>query len=402
MLPLAKSSAANLAESLTPEAVVNCIHAVLPASESKAALHEPRFAGNERRYLDDCIDTGWVSYGGAYVERFERAVADACGAKHAIAVTSGTVALQVALSTGGLQPSDEVLAPALTFVASANAIVHAGGVPHFVDVDEATFGISPRALAVPLDAVGEASSDGLYNRITGRRIAAMLPVHVFGHPVDLDPLTEIAKRYRLLVVEDATEGLGSRYKGRPCGSLAPISALSFNGNKIVTSGVGGAILSDDAAPARRIRHLTTTAKQSHPWAFIHDEVAWNFRMPNINAALGLAQLEQLPEAIRAKRRLHARYSDVFANLSGLRVFTEASFAQSNYWLISLVLDRGQEALLEPILKATNMAGLATRPAWVPMHHLPMYEKNPRAPLPVTEDLARRIINVPSSPFLSPA
>jgi len=394
-------SSAVLAEMLTPQAVVSRIRAVLPATEANVALHEPRFQGNEKRYLDDCIDTGWVSYGGAYVERFEGALAKACGTKYAIAVTSGTVALQVALSTGGLRPGDEVLVPGLTFVASANAIVHAGGVPHFVDVDEATFGISPVALAAHLDAVGEVGSDGLYNRVTGRRIFAMLPVHVFGHPADLDSLREIAKRHRLLVVEDATEALGSRYKGRPCGSLAPISALSFNGNKIVTSGGGGAILSDDAALAHRIRHLTTTAKQSHPWAFIHDEVAWNFRLPNINAALGLAQLERLPEAVRAKRRLHARYSDVFVSLPGLRVFTEAPFAESNYWLISLVLDRGQEALLDPILKATNMAGLATRPAWVPMHHLPMYEQNPQAPLPVAEDLARRIINVPSSPFLSP-
>jgi len=230
----------------------------------------------------------------------------------------------------------------------------------------------------------------------------LLPVHIFGHPVDMDPLIELAVRYGLLVVEDAAEALGGRYKGRACGSLAKIAALSFNGNKIATSGGGGAILTDDAALARRIRHLTTTAKQSHPWAFIHDEVAWNFRMPNINAALGLAQIEQLSDAVTAKRRLWRKYADAFSTMPGIRIFEEAPFARSNYWLVSLLLDRGREHTLEPILAATNGAGLMTRPAWTPMHRLTMYADNPRAPLPVTESLVQRIINIPSSPFLSPA
>jgi perosamine synthetase len=393
--------APNVTESLDPLAVVRRLRAVLPANAAKVALHEPHFQGNEKRYLDDCVDTGWVSYGGAYVERFERALANACGTAHAVAVTSGTVALQVALQVGGVQPGDEVLVPALTFVASANAIVHAGGIPHFIDADETTLGVSPRALAAHLDSVGEFCSGGLYNRRSGRRISALLPVHIFGHPVDMDPLTALAERYGLLVVEDATEALGSRYKRRPCGSLAPLAALSFNGNKIVTAGGGGAILTNEESLARRIRHLTTTAKRPHPWAFNHDEVAWNFRMPNINAALGLAQLERLPDAVAAKRRLWRRYSDAFAELSGIRVFAEAPFAESNYWLVSLLLDRDQDDLLEPILAATNGAGLTTRPAWTPMHRLPMYEGSPRASLPVAEDLVRRIVNVPSSPFLSP-
>ena len=375
------------------------IRSTLPAGETRVALHEPRFFGNEKRYVDDCIESTWVSYGGSYVERFERALADACSVAHAVVVTSGTVALQVALIGGGLRAGEEVLVPSLTFVASANAIVHAGGVPHFVDADEETLGISPAALAAHLDHVGERRDGLFYNRATGRRIAALLPVHVFGHPADMDALNELALRYGLFVVEDATEALGSRYRGRNCGSLAPLSVLSFNGNKIVTTGGGGAVLTNDAEYSRWLRRITTTAKQPHRWAFFHDEIAWNYRLPNINAALGLAQLERLASMLKAKRQLHRRYTESFADFSGLRIFADAPFAESNYWLVTLILEPGQESQLEPILSVTNDSGLTTRPAWTPMHQLPMYRDHPRAALPVTESLARRIISLPSSPFL---
>jgi perosamine synthetase len=258
----------------------------------------------------------------------------------------------------------------------------------------------PVALSSYLDRIAVYRSGELCNRETGRRIAALLPVHVFGHPVDADAINAVADRYGLLVVEDATEALGSRYKGRPCGSLAPLSTLSFNGNKIVTTGGGGAILTDDAGLAERLRHLTTTAKRPHAWHFFHDAVAWNYRMPNLNAALGLAQLEQLARSIGCKRRLQKMYAEVFANCPGVRVFSERDFAESNYWLISLVLDRSHQGFLDAILTVTNEAGLMTRPLWTPMHQLPMYIYNPRAPLPVTEDLSRRVISVPSSPFLA--
>ena len=387
---------------IDPLEIVRRIRAVLPPAETHAALHEPRFSGNERKYVDDCIDTNWVSYAGSYVGRFEQALAQTCGVAHAIAVSSGTVALQVALHVGGVEPGAEVIVPALTFVASANAIVHAGAVPHFVDVDETTLGISPPRLAEHLAQVGEMRGGKLYNKQTGRRIAAILPVHVFGHPVDMDALTAVAEKNQLLAIEDATEALGSFYKGRPCGSLAPLSTLSFNGNKVVTTGGGGAVLTNDAALAQRIRHLTTTAKLPHRWAFLHDEVGWNFRMPNLNAALGLAQLEQLAQMVQAKRRLQRRYAEQFADFERLHVFADASFARSNYWLVTLILDEDNESLLNAILAATNEAGLMTRPIWTPMHRLPMYADHPRAPLPVTESLAARIINVPSSPFLAPA
>lgn len=382
--------------------VVRRIRSVVPASQGRVALHEPWFVGNERAYLNDCIDTAWVSYGGPYVERFEKALAETCGSEHAVAVTSGTVALQVALTIAGLAAGEEVLVPALTFVASANAIVHAGGVPHFVDVEEATLGMSPAALEAHLNEIAERRDGKVFNKLTGRRIAALMPVHVFGHPVDMEALNDIAARYQLAVIEDAAEALGSLHRSKPCGSLGKLAALSFNGNKIVTTGGGGAIVTSDEHMAHRIRHLTTTAKTPHRWAFWHDEVAWNYRLPSINAALGLAQLEQLDRMIAAKRQLQQRYIEAFADLDGVRVFTEVPGMQSNYWLVALVLDADQASLLEALLLAANDAGLMTRPIWTPMHQLPMYADNPRAPLPVTEDLCKRVINVPSSAFLAAA
>jgi perosamine synthetase len=385
-----------------PKEVVRRIRAALPASETGVALHEPRFFGNEKAYLADCIDTNWVSYSGSYVKRFEDVLARSCGVAHAVSVTSGTVALQIALQSAGVRTGDEVLVPALTFVASANAVVHAGGVPHFVDADVLTLGIDPAALARHLDTIAQVRNGETWNRATGRRIAAILPVHIFGHPADMDAIVAVAAQYGLAVIEDATEALGSRYKDRPCGSLARIAVLSFNGNKVVTTGGGGAILTDDAAVADRLRHLTTTAKLPHRWAFNHDEIGWNFRMPNINAALGLAQMEKLGVVVAAKRRLWKKYREAFAGFSSGRIFIDAPFAESNYWLVALILEPGCEDRLEDVLAATNADGLMTRPAWTPMHRLPMYGSNPRAPLPVTDDLCRRIVNLPSSPFLAPA
>lgn len=386
---------------INPLQVRDRIRAALPATEVRVELYEPRFHGSEKTYVSDCIDTAWVSYAGAYVEKFENALAQACGTAHAVCVSSGTVALQIALWAAGIGAGDEVIVPSLTFVATANAIVHTGATPHFVDCDELSLGMAPSALRAHLENIGERRDGVLRNRISGARIAALLPVHIFGHPCDMDALNTIAAEFSLAVIEDATESLGSRYKNLPSGSLAPLAALSFNGNKIVTTGGGGAILTGDALLAQRIKHMTTTAKRPHRWAFLHDEVAWNFRLPNLNAALGLAQMEQLPWALDAKRRLHDHYVAAFSGVAGMRIFSDAPFARSNYWLVTLILDAGQEDMLEPVLEATNGAGLATRPAWVPMHQLPMYRDAARAPLPVTESLARRIVNLPSSPFLAP-
>lgn len=382
-----------------PAQIVAAIRSVVGPSETPIGLHEPKFTGNEWTYVKDCIDTGWVSYNGAYVAKFEQMLCDLTGAASCAAVANGTVAIEIALRVAGVTAHDEVLSPSLTFVATNNAIVHVGAVPHFIDSEERTLGVDPAALADYLKDIAEPTADGARNRLTERRLAAVLPMHVFGHPVDMDALNEVAARWRIPVIEDAAEAIGSTYKGRGCGSLAPIAAMSFNGNKIVTTGGGGAILSRDPEVGKRIRYLTTTAKQPHPWEFIHDEVAWNFRLPNLNAAMGCAGLERLPEMLDAKRRLQARYEQVFGNMAGVSVFREAEGCGSNYWLSALLLDSPDLALRDAILEACQDAGLMARACWRLNHHLPMYRDNPRMPLTVAERLQPRIINLPSSPFL---
>lgn len=362
------------------------------------ALHEPRFDGDEWEFVKECLDTGWVSSIGSYVDEFESRLAAACGVDHAVAVVNGTAALQLAVMLAGVRRGDEVIVPAMTFAATANAIHHAGAVPHFADSEIATLGLDPDKLDRHLSEVCEATDEGFRNRATGRRIAAIIPVHVFGHPVDMDRLADVAARYRLPVIEDAAEALGSSYKGRPAGSLSQIAALSFNGNKIVTTGGGGALLTNDEALAKRARHVATQAKRAHRWEFFHDEAGFNFRMPNINAALGVAQLMQLEGFVGAKRRLAESYMQAFEGMAHVTVFREPSFARSNYWLNTLILSNCDDR--EPVLAATNDAGIMTRPVWTLLHKLPMFKDCPRMDLSTAEDLERRIVNIPSSAVLA--
>jgi perosamine synthetase len=395
------SAAPAAAPALDPAAIVAAIRGAVGPARARVALHEPHFAGNEWIYVKEAIDSTFVSSVGPHVERFERALERACEARHAVATVNGTAALHVALVLAGVKPGDQVLCPALTFVATANAIVHAGATPHFVDSAFDTLGLDPGALARHLARVAERRGGATVERASGARIAAVVPMHTFGHPVDMDGLGEVARDWRLAVIEDATESLGSRHRGRPTGSGARLACLSFNGNKIVTTGGGGAILSDDEALARRARHLTTTAKRPHAWAFDHDEVAWNYRLPNLNAALGLAQLERLGAFVAAKRALARRYEREFARVAGVAVVREPPGAESNYWLNAILLDEAQARRRDEVLEATNAAGLGTRPAWTPMSALPMFAACPRAPLPVAESIARRLVNLPSSAFLGP-
>lgn len=375
------------------------IEEVIGAAPRPVPLHAPEFDGSEWAMVKDCLDSGWVSSVGAYVERFEAEVARLCGAAHGVAAVNGTAALQIALQVAGVRPGDEVLLPSLTFVATANAVRHAGAVPHFVDSAHDTLGLDPAALEAHLRRVARPGPDGPVNGETGALIRAVVPMHVFGHPVEMDALLALAERWGLIVVEDAAEALGSRYRGRPCGGLGRIAALSFNGNKIVTTGGGGAIVTSDPELASRARHLTTTAKMPHRWAFEHDEVGYNYRLPNLNAALGCAQLEQLAHRLACKRRLSGRYLSAFAGMEGAAIFPEPPGCDSNHWLNTLLLSPGQAHRRDALLDRLNEAGLQCRPAWTPMHRLPMYRDCPRAPLPVTEDLAARIINLPSSAVL---
>jgi perosamine synthetase len=380
-------------------AIVEAVAAVVGDAARPVHLHEPRFAGHEWDYVKRCIDEGWVSSAGAFVGDFERRLASACGTKAAVALVNGTAALHVALRLNGVKPGDEVILPSLTFIATANAVAYCGAVPHFVDIDPDRLGIDPVALDRHLRRIADIKAGVAVNRETGRAIRACVPVHVFGHPADMDAINRICAELGITVIEDATESLGSLYRGRPCGGLSHAGVLSFNGNKIVTTGGGGAIVTNDLDLAARTKHLTTTAKLPHRWAFLHDETGWNYRLPNINAALGVAQLEALDGFVAAKRRLALRYAAAFGAVEGVRFVNEPADTASNYWLNAILLDEDSEAARDEVLEATHAAGLLTRPAWTPMHQLPMFAAAPRADLAVTETIHRRLINLPSSAVL---
>lgn len=380
--------------------ILEAVNFALSLAERPIALHEPRFGVRERELVMDCIDTNWVSSAGRYVTLFEEMIASTVGVPHAVAVVNGTAALHAALVLEGVKPDDEVIVPSITFVATANAVSHVGAIPHFVDSMWTTMGLDPVALDEHLQQVGVWNDGKLFNRQTGRRIRAVVPVHVFGHPVDVPQLQALVAKYDLVVIEDATESLGSTWKGKACGTFGHSAVLSFNGNKIITTGGGGMILTTDDQYARRARHLTTTAKITHAWAFDHDEVGYNYRLPNINAALGCAQIERLPDMVAAKRALADRYLQVFEHVSGACIFREPSGAASNYWLNTLVLDREFSDKRDALLSMLHADGIQARPLWTPLHLLPMYRDCPRAPLPVAEDMFTRCINLPSSPFLA--
>ena len=384
--------------SFDPNLVVEALASVVPGP---AALHEPEIAGREWDYVKECLDTGWVSSAGAYVDRFEAMLSEVTGAAHAVATINGTAALHAGLVLAGVEADDEVIVPALTFVATANAVAYLGARPHFADSEEKTLGLDAGKLARHLESIADVQGGLSINAGTGRPIRAVVCMHTFGHPVDLDPLTEVCRRFGLVLIEDAAESLGSYYKGRHTGTWGRLSVLSFNGNKTVTTGGGGAILTNDGETARAARHLTTTAKLPHAWEFVHDRVGFNYRMPNVNAAIGCAQLEQLPGFLVRKRRLAAAYREALAGVAGVRFFDEPDFARSNYWLNLLLLDPSRADQRDALLALCHERGLEARPAWTPMHRLAMYKDAPRMDLSVAEDLNRRLINVPSSVRLAP-
>ena len=380
--------------------VVDAVRSVTGAGS--VGLHEPCFAGNEMLYLKECIDSTYVSSVGQFVDRFERDLVTVTGAKYAVAVVNGTAALHIALLLAGVEALDEVLIPALTFVATANAVSYCGAIPHFVESEERTLGIDPQALREYLQDISEIRNDRCVNRHTGRIIRALVPMHVFGHPVDIDGLLAVARDFRLALVEDAAESLGSTVNGRHTGTFGLMGTLSFNGNKIITTGGGGAILFNDVKLAKHAKHLTTTAKLPHRWAFEHDAIAYNYRLPNLNAALGCAQLEQLPTFLTAQRRLFERYQQAFASVQGVHIMAESPGCRSNYWLQALLIDESSANQRDAILAATNDLGLMTRPVWTLLHLLAPYRQCPRMDLPVAESLQRRLINLPSSAVLGTA
>jgi aminotransferase in exopolysaccharide biosynthesis len=361
--------------------------------DSSVPLHRPVFGGSERQDLVACIDSNFVSSVGEKVTEMERRVADFAGARFGVAVVNGTNALQVALRLVGVERDSEVITQALTFVATCNAVSYLGAHPVFVDVERSTLGMSPDALRAFLEEFGERREDGCFNRSTGRRIAACQPMHTFGHPVRIDEIAEICSDWGIALVEDAAESLGSYYRGRHTGGFGRLGVFSFNGNKIVTTGGGGMVVTDDEMLAQRAKHLTTTAKVPHPYEYVHDELGYNFRMPNLNAALGCAQMEQLPGFLVAKREIAAHYARFFTERS-IEFVREPDGAKSNYWLNAIVLNSREER--DRFLKETNDQGVMTRPIWRLMSDLPMYRHCQADDLSMSRWLEERVVNLPSS------
>jgi aminotransferase in exopolysaccharide biosynthesis len=360
------------------------------------ALHAPSFLGNEWTYLRECLDSTFVSSVGAFVDRFEADLALYTGAKHAIAVANGTAALHVSLLLAGVQSGDEVLVPALTFVATANAVHYCHATPHFVDSEARTLGVDALRLDAYLSEFTRQRDGQCVNLATGKIIRALIVMHVFGHPCELDALLQVARKHHIALLEDAAEALGSWYGQRHVGTFGLLGALSFNGNKIITTGGGGAILTNDTALAKRAKHLTTTAKLPHSWAYEHDEVGFNYRMPNLNAALGCAQLELMPGFLAQKRVLHARYAAQFQKVQGVRLVSEPANCQSNYWLQALQLDPAEAGKRDDLLDTLNATGISARPVWKLMHQLQQFESCPRMDLWQAQALERQLINIPSS------
>lgn len=379
-----------------PDEIVSVLETVLQKTEKPIALHEPYFGGQEWEYIKDCLDSGYVSSVGTYVNKFEHALATFTGSKYAACVVNGTAALQICLMLAGVGQGDEVLTPALSFIATANAVCYLNAIPHFVDSEMLSLGVDGEKLDEYLKNIAELRDGVCYNKRTDRPIRALIVMHSFGHPVDLEPILKLCSAYGLELIEDAAESLGSYYKNVHTGKFGKLAAVSFNGNKIVTTGGGGAILTDDEDLFMRAKHITTTAKLPHRWAFVHDEVGFNYRMPNINAALGCAQLEQIEEFLLLKRALSDEYRKAFEGMPEISFFTEPPYAKSNYWLNTIVLSQENAQLRDGILDATNQKGLQTRPVWTLMSRLPMFQGCPRMDLTTAEGLEQRIINIPSS------
>lgn len=359
-------------------------------------LSVPEIGGNEWRYVKECLDTGWVSSVGPFVDRFEREIAEYLGAGHAVATVNGTAALHVALLVAGVRPDDVVIVSTLTFIAPVNAIRYAGAWPVFIDAEPEYWQMDPRRVAEFLEHECDSAGGELRHRATGRRVSAILPVHILGHPVDLDPILDLARRYGLRVVEDATEGLGSKYRGRPVGCLGDVGCFSFNGNKIMTTGGGGMLVTGDKALADRARYLTTQAKDD-PVEYVHGAVGYNYRLSNVQAAIGCAQLERLDEYVRAKRRIAAAYSAAFADLPDVTVMPHAPWAESNFWMYTVLFkSEGGGVNSREVMRQLGTCGIQARPLWQPVHRSPACADLPASSSPVADRLNAQALSLPCS------
>jgi perosamine synthetase len=373
---------------------INFIRQTFKIEKDFIPLHEPRFFGNERKYVLDAIDSTFVSSVGKYVNKFEDMMCEITGAKYAIALVNGTNALHLSLILAGVKEKEEVLTQSLTFIATANAISYCNAIPHFVDVDKETMGLSPSLLKKHLEENTEQRNGLCYNKQTGNRIAACVPMHTFGLPLYIDELVTICNEYNIPLVEDAAESLGSLYKGKHTGTFGLMGTFSFNGNKTITSGGGGAIVTDNEELAKRAKHLSTQAKIPHKWEYKHDEIAYNYRMPNLNAALACAQLEQLDGYIENKRELSDLYFAFFKGNKNIKLAREVKDAKANYWLNAVILK--DKETRDSFLENTNSNGIMTRPIWGLMTNLEMFKNSPKSDLLNAEWLEERVVNITSS------
>lgn len=367
---------------------------------SSAQLHEPFFNGNEWENLKKCLDTGFVSSVGSYVNEFESKIAEYTGAKYAVAMINGTAALHLALLIAGVGSGDEVLVPSLSFVATANAVSYIKAIPHFVECSENNFGVDPFLLRAYLEKITFVKNGVCINRKTNRIIKVLMPMHVFGHPCDIVELKKIAREYKLTLIEDAAESLGSFYNGKHTGTFGEMGIISFNGNKTITTGGGGAIITNDRKIAQKAKYLSTTAKENHPFIFFHKEVGYNYRMPNLNAALGCAQIEKLPIILQMKKHLNLRYKNALSKVQHILFLDEETFPGSNFWLQTILLDKTHLRYQKPIIEKCIEAGYQVRPAWTPLHTLPMFLSSPAMDLNNTISFSNRIINLPSGAGLT--
>jgi len=372
----------------------------VPVPGGGVPLSVPNISGNEWTYVRECLETGWVSSAGPYVDRFERDVADAVGVRHAVAAASGTAGLHIALLVSGVVPDVEVILPSLTFIAPANAVRYLGAWPTFVDVDREYAQIDPDQVEAFLRTDCRRSDGAVWNTHTGRRVAAILPVDLLGHPCDLDRILDLAREFGLVVVEDATESLGAQYRGRMVGSRGPVTAFSFNGNKLLTTGGGGVIVTDDATMAERARYFTTQAKDD-PLEFVHRNVGYNYRLPNVAAAIGCAQLEQLATFAAAKRRIARRYEEALHAVPGVTAMRNAPWALSVFWMYTVRIDaRTCGWTSRDLLRVLEADGIQSRPLWQPLHHSPAHERSFSRDCPVAEDWYREALSLPCSTGLT--
>ena len=375
--------------------VVDCIRSVYK-TDSFIPLHEPRFLGNEKKYLNECIDSTFVSSVGKFVDEFEEKIASYTGAKYAVATSNGTSALHISLILANVEQNDEVITQPLTFVATCNAISYCNASPVFIDVDKDTMGMSPVALESFLKANTTVKNQQCVNKSTGNIIKACIPMHTFGHPCRIEEIQKICKQWYITLVEDSAESLGSFYSDQHTGTFGELGVVSFNGNKIITSGGGGCILTNNEELAKKAKHITTTAKEPHKWEYTHDMVGYNYRMPNLNAALIVAQLEQLDDFLKRKRSLAKIYKEFFQN-GDIHFVTDPENAKSNYWLNSIILKSKKQRNL--FLDETNSQGIMTRPIWTLMYKLPMFKDAQCGDLTNSEWLEDRVVNIPSSVIL---